>query len=308
MFLTASKSPPIDIVKEFLTQHGHEDGGCIQTDQGGKLAWSSVFQDMLLRDFHYTLEPTGTDSPSQNGDMEIYNDNFAIRTRTLLYGSGLPAKFWSAALLHSVYLHNRLVHSETKVTPFECYFGMKPDLSHLKLFGSRVCVKRSGDRSCKLDRNDFTGIFLGFTATDHNIIYLDLESGLVKRSHYAQFDEAWYLQSACPPAAQLLFDLGLEVDPEDDPEEVPPTPPVPWSPLATCVPPGDKFQVPPSCIFTPLPLRETLATQCPLTAAAARCSNPCLPRVSTYTCHNHQDKSALNVSIRHRCCIPHWEA
>ena len=82
---------------------------------------------------------------------------------------------------------------------------MKPDLAHLKVFGSRVCVKRSGDRSGKLDRNDFTGIFLGFTATDHNILYLDLESGLVKRSHHAQFNEAWYLQPVRPPAAQLLY-------------------------------------------------------------------------------------------------------
>ena len=122
VFLTASKSPPIDIVEEFLTQHGHEDGGCIRTDQGGELARSLAFQDMLLRDFHYTLEPTGADSPSQNGAVEIYNDKFTIRTRTLLYGSSLPAKFWSVALLHSVYLHNRLVHSKTKVTPFERYF------------------------------------------------------------------------------------------------------------------------------------------------------------------------------------------
>ena len=119
VFLTATKSPPIDIIKEFLIQHGHEDGGCIWTDQGGELARSSAIQDMLLRDFHYTLEPTGADSPSQNGAVEIYNDKFAVRTRTLLYGSGLPAKFWSMALLHSVYLHNRLVHSETKATPFE---------------------------------------------------------------------------------------------------------------------------------------------------------------------------------------------
>jgi hypothetical protein len=207
VFLTDSKSPPIDIVKEFLNQHGYKDGGCVWTDQGGELAWSSAFQDIFLRDFHYTLEPTGTDSPSQNGAAEIYNDKFAVRTRTLLYGSSLPAKFWSAALLHSVYLHNRLVHSETKVTPFERYFGMKPDLAHLKVFGLRVCVKRSGDRSGKLDCNDFTGIFLGFTATDHNILYLDLESGLVKRSHHAQFDEAWYLQPNCAPAAQLLYDL-----------------------------------------------------------------------------------------------------
>jgi hypothetical protein len=274
VFLTASKSPPIDIIQEFLQLHGHGDGGCVRTDQGGKLARSSVFQDMLLRDYHYTLETTGADSPSQNGAVEIYNDKFAVRTRTLLYGSGLPAKFWSAALLHSVYLHNRLVHSETKVTPFERYFGMKPDLSHLKVFGSRVCVKRSGDRSGKLDRNDYTGIFLGFTATDHNIRYLDMDSGVVKRSHHAEFDEAWYLQPTRPPAAQLLYNLGLELDPEDDADEIPTTPAAPWPPLAACAPTCGKFDVPPSCIYTPLPLWETSPTQHPMIAAAARLLAP----------------------------------
>ena len=119
VFLTASKNPPLDIVMEFLHHHGHEDGGSIRTDQGGELARSVAFQDLLLRQFHYTLEPTGADSPSQNGAVEIYNDKFAVRTRTLLFGSGLPAQYWSAALLHSVYLHNRLVHAETRKTPFE---------------------------------------------------------------------------------------------------------------------------------------------------------------------------------------------
>ena len=194
VFLTASKTPPLDIVMEFLHHHGHEDGGSIRTDQGGELARSAAFQDLLLQQFHYTLEPTGADSPSQNGAVEIYNDKFAVRTRTLLYGSGLPAQFWSAALLHSVYLHNRLVHAETRKTPFEGYYGLKPDLAYLKLFGSRVCVKRTGDRRSKLDRHDFRGIFLGYASTDQNILYLNLDSGLVKCSHHAQFDKAWYLQ------------------------------------------------------------------------------------------------------------------
>ena len=97
-------------------------------------------------------------------------------------------------LLHSVYLHNRLVHSETKTTPFEGYYGIKPDLASLKLFGSRVCVKQTGDRRSKLDRHDFRGIFLGYVSTDQNILYLDIDTGLVKHSHHAQFDEAWYLQ------------------------------------------------------------------------------------------------------------------
>jgi hypothetical protein len=127
----------------------------------------------------------GVDSPSQNGALEIYNDKPAVRTCTLLYGLGLPAKFWSAALVHSAYLHNRLVHTKTGKTPFDGYFGEKPDISSLKLFGSRVCVWHTGARQAKLNRHDFTGIFLGYTASDQNILYLDLESGLVKHSHHA---------------------------------------------------------------------------------------------------------------------------
>jgi hypothetical protein len=106
VFLTSCKDPPLDIVAEFLQQHGHKDGGCIWTNQGGELAPSLEFQDMLLWDHHYTIELTRSDSPSQNGAVEIYNDKFGVRTRTLLYGSGLPAKYWSTALCQAVFLHN----------------------------------------------------------------------------------------------------------------------------------------------------------------------------------------------------------
>jgi hypothetical protein len=100
------------------------------------MASSGAFHDLLLREFRYSLEPTGADSPSQNGAVEIYNDKLGIRTRALLYGAGLPAKYWSAALVHSVYLHNRLVHSTTLSTPFGLYYGVKLDLEFLKTFGS----------------------------------------------------------------------------------------------------------------------------------------------------------------------------
>jgi hypothetical protein len=105
-----------------------------------------------------------------------------------------------------------MVHATTRKTPFEGLYGIKPDISHLKLFGSRVCVKQSGKRRSKLDRHDLKGLFLGYTATDQNIIYLDSDSGVVKQSHHAQFDEAWYLQYSRPPAAQLMFDLGVSDD------------------------------------------------------------------------------------------------
>jgi hypothetical protein len=206
VFLTASKDPPLDIVSEFLHHHGHKTGGSICKDQGGKLTFSLKFQDLILQKFHYTLKPTGADSPSQNGTVEVYNDKFAVRMRTLLFGSGLSAEYWSAALLHLVYLHNCLAHLETKKTPFKGYYGLKPDLASLKLFGSWVCVKQTGNRFSKLDQHDFRGNFLGYALTDQNILYHNLDSVLVKCSHHAQFYEAWYLQPHRPPAAQLLYD------------------------------------------------------------------------------------------------------
>ncbi len=164
--------------------------GIIRTDQGGELIRSDDFRTTMLKEFDYVVERTGADSPSQNGGAEIYNNTLAVKIQTLLYGSGLPAQFWSAALLHAVYLHNRLVHLATGKIPFEGWYNCKPDVAHLKTFGSRVCIKHSGTRWCKLDCHDFTGIFLGYIAMDQNIVYLHTTSGIIKSCHHAIFDEA----------------------------------------------------------------------------------------------------------------------
>ena len=138
---------------------GHLNGVSVRSDHG-KLAGSVAFSDMLLWKHTYVVEPTSANCPSQNGAVKIYNAKLAVRMQTLLFGSGLPAKYWSLTLIDSMYLHNRLVHTVIPKTPFEAYFGAKPDLLCLKLFGSRVCVKLSGSCHSELDCHDFKGIFL----------------------------------------------------------------------------------------------------------------------------------------------------
>jgi hypothetical protein len=64
----------------------------------------------------------------------------------------------------------------------------------------------------KLDYHHFDGIFIGCTATDHNMEFIDINSDLVKRSHHAVFNKAWYLQPLWPPVAQLLYNLGVKED------------------------------------------------------------------------------------------------
>jgi hypothetical protein len=69
IFLTRSKSPPLDIVRLFLQMFGHDWtlGGFIRCNQGGELATSHALIDMALMEFGYKVEPPGTNSPSQNG-------------------------------------------------------------------------------------------------------------------------------------------------------------------------------------------------------------------------------------------------
>ena len=145
VFLTKTKDPPIEILRAFMTRFASHTG-LVRTDQGGELARSGAVRTMMLTEFRYVVEPTGANSPSQNGGAEIYNNTLAVKVRTLLYGAGLPAKFWSAALVHAVYLHNQLVYSAINKTPYEAWCGRKPDVSNLCMFGARVCIKRTGTR------------------------------------------------------------------------------------------------------------------------------------------------------------------
>ena len=199
------------------------------------------------------------------------------------------AKFWSAALLHAVYLHNRRCHKALKCTPFKAWYGIKPNLKHLKLFGSCVSVKRTGKRRAKLDRHAFRGIFLGYSATDANIRYLDIDSGITKRSHHAVFDEAWYTATKRPPAAQMLYDLGASADVDFTPASAshppavlryPPSPLPFTSVVPSSVSPPTKST---SKLFreacnTPLPWNLfSLLTPSPTHARAAKTSCTSLP-------------------------------
>ena len=53
-------------------------------------------------------------------------------------------------------------------TPEEDFTGKKPDVSHLKIFGSSVYVHVTKDARKKLEPTIAIGIFVGYTENPHN--------------------------------------------------------------------------------------------------------------------------------------------
>ena len=77
----------------------------------------------------------------------------------LLYSARLEPSFWSYALVHSVYIKNWLWHSALRRTLIETLTGAPPDLSHLRVFGSKVRACKPGQPRAKVKDHVYDGVF-----------------------------------------------------------------------------------------------------------------------------------------------------
>ncbi len=191
VFLTKTKQPPLSIVTRFLQEHGNPlaKKRTIRTDEGGELWGSEEFRS-VINEAGYLLKPTAADAPSQNGMAERPNRTLGNMVRCLLHSANLGPEYWSFALQHAVYLKNRLPHRMIQMTPYQTYTGNRPSAKYLRVFGCPIIVKLPGKRGLKLDSIATSGRFLGYTASDRNVYYMDSITRKVKITTHCVFDEA----------------------------------------------------------------------------------------------------------------------
>jgi len=93
------------------------------------------------------LQLTAPYSPSQNGVAERMNRTLVELTRAMLVDSDLPEFLWEPAVAHAVYLWNMSYTTSLRLgnqTPYQVWYGKKPNISHLREFGAPVWVLLQG--------------------------------------------------------------------------------------------------------------------------------------------------------------------
>jgi hypothetical protein len=78
----------------------------------------------------------------------------------MLISSGLPPTLWAEAATYTTYIRNRVLSRTIKITPFESWNGRKPNMSDLRIFGTRAFV-RIPDTATKLGARSQEGVFVG---------------------------------------------------------------------------------------------------------------------------------------------------
>ena len=82
----------------------------------------------------------------------------------MLEESGMPKAFWPEAHEYANLTHNMSPSQAlTKVTPHEAFWGKKPNVSTLRIFGSKCHVCIAPEVRKKLDAHSLDGIFCSFT-------------------------------------------------------------------------------------------------------------------------------------------------
>jgi hypothetical protein len=180
----------------------------------------------------------------------------------------LSAKFCSAALIHAVYLKNRLYHKAIGKTPYEGWTGIKPELDHLRTFGALVTARKPRKRPAKADRHTVHGVLLGLGSSTKHVRYFDLTTNREKLSSHHVIDEAHYGTARRPNGAQVLMDMGYDI---------PSLPLVPLQLSQFAMYPKrsqHKCITPLSCTMNPLPLHEFTPAPVAVAASLAASSRP----------------------------------
>jgi hypothetical protein len=90
------------------------------------------------------------------GISERFNQVLLEKTRSMLKDRKLSINLWEEAMKVIVYVENRIIHKEMrKTTPYEILFGMRPNVSNLRIFGCKAYPFVFNPRKKKLDDNTY---------------------------------------------------------------------------------------------------------------------------------------------------------
>ena len=183
IYFLKTKDQTYNLMIKFITLVKNQFQKCfkfLRTDNGGEFI--SYASQSLLEQNGIIHERTVVYTPQQNGISERGNRIVVNMIRCMLVDSNLSYVFWAEAAQTAIFILNRsFTHVLKDKTPFEALFGSKPNIQHLKVFGSNCIFKVHDDIRKKLDPKGKFGIFLGYEGNSIFRVY-DQEKSIVIRT------------------------------------------------------------------------------------------------------------------------------
>lgn len=136
--------------------------------------------------------PTVPYTPQQNGVSERMNRTLMDKVRSMMHTGNIPMYLWGEALYTSSFLTNRSVTSAlaNPITPYEMWFGKKPDVSYIRVFGCAAYAHINKHERSKLDGKSIPLTMVGYALMGYRLWDDDERKIVVSRD--VIFDESTF--------------------------------------------------------------------------------------------------------------------
>lgn len=167
-----------------------------RSDNGGEFLTGTAFSAELAA-AGIERQLSAPYAHQQNGKAERVIRTIEGRMYAMLDHAKLPRALWGEAALCAAYLFNRTESRALApgVTPYEALHQVKPDLSHLRVFGARCFARIPAELQTKLGPRSREAIFLGYPPGVKAWRCRDKETGAFFNSRDVIFDESF---TTCP--------------------------------------------------------------------------------------------------------------
>nr|CAH65957.1 OSIGBa0113D21.2 [Oryza sativa] len=160
----------------------------IRSDNGGEFKNASFEQFCNERGLEHEFSSPRV--PQQNGVVERKNRVLVEMARTMLDEYKTPRKFWAEAINTACYISKGVfLRSKLGKTSYELRFDHQPKVSHLRVFGCKCFVLKSGNLD-KFEARSTDGLFLGYPAHTRGYRVLILGTSKIVETCEVSFDEA----------------------------------------------------------------------------------------------------------------------
>jgi hypothetical protein len=151
-----------NIFRQLVENEVKEKMGTLGTNNGGEFT-SNEFKTYCT-DNGIRRHLINVYTPQQNGVVERMNHTLLGIARSMLTFKRLSHTYWAEAIHTTIYLRNiSPISSLDEITPYEAWFGFKPRVKHLRVFGSICYALVPKEKRTKLDSRNLKCTMIGYS-------------------------------------------------------------------------------------------------------------------------------------------------
>lgn len=233
VYFLKSKTEVLSKIKLFVAEQFAETGTrmkVLMTDNGSEYVNELTTNFLTSKGIKHIKSAPYV--PEQNGLAERDQRSLAGLARSMLLGRDMPKRLWAEATATAAYVLNRVANRhDWSTTPYEKWHKKKPDVSHLRVFGTTAYRKIPSDLRKKWDPKSRKMVLVGYMDTNKNFRLWDEQKNRVFVVRDVEFDESTEIPRltvatdiaeecpSCKAKKSQELDLVEETEDRDDPDD-----------------------------------------------------------------------------------------